>query len=208
MSSKTVIFPNNVSKERCLIELWKCTNALGFGAFHSHKAVSLEDARQHFRKSLYVDYFHGKPIKTYFTKYPILDPYLYDRDTPNGTGTMLKVKNILDGKKEDIKLVGATEKLNENKKLNIMSTQMLSIEVFDTNSQNSGNYHKIQNFDRVMLTDEWVKKAKSSKIPYPSDWFMVTGLKEQTYNMDGSMGGGFSCINMNTGGVIKHNLGK
>ena len=46
---------------------------------------TIDDAKLELDDSDYVDYFFGKPIKTDFSNYPILEFRLYDRDAGNGT---------------------------------------------------------------------------------------------------------------------------
>jgi len=222
--STIVKFPSYVSKEKCLVELWKYTKAVGFGRLHGHQKVSLDDAKNALDNSLmYVDYFHGKPIKTYFSKYPNLDSRLYDRNEPDGPGSMQKIANMFAGKNEDIKPVGVTKQLSKEDGEKLFKSSTLNVRSFDTSdslfkfleeqtqqtqqSKTSGKYHKVEKFDRVMLTDEWIKKAKNLKIPYTTDWFMVLDVNHQTYSLMGSMGGKISNIDLNLSGVIKKNLG-
>ena len=78
-------------KNVALIKLWKGTKTIGMGFYHSDQEPTLKDAELYFTNSEYVDYFFGRPIKTDFTKFPILSSYGYDRDA--GKGTMLNVAN-------------------------------------------------------------------------------------------------------------------
>lgn len=101
----TVTFPSDLLKESVLIELWNHTRALGMGALHSHQQPTVEDAKEELEKNQYIDYFFGKPIKTDFANYPILESRLYDRDA--GSGTMQAVAD------STAKYVGKTEKLTK-----------------------------------------------------------------------------------------------
>lgn len=212
-SVKKVTFPPSVTREKALLELWNHTNALGMGFLHSHNQPTLEEAKAELTKNTYVDYFYGKPIKTEFSTYPVLESRLYDRDAPT---TMQKVADALrpDDKKTDIKSVGPTKKLTPKERTELFEKQndgfkIMSFESFDT--KGSGKDMSIKDFHRVRLTDKWTEKAKKDKIPYPEDWFMVMGVNVsgdlKTYGLMGSMGGGWGDIGWTQPGVIKENLG-
>lgn len=104
--SSTVKF-NNHTKEEALIALWNNTDALGLGLLHSHVTPTIDDATTTLNNDLYIEYYHGKPIKTDFTDFPNLKPYGYDRDA--GLGMMYKVANNLANNDKN-----ATAQLNDS----------------------------------------------------------------------------------------------
>lgn len=211
----SVTFLSTISKEQALVALWNSTKALGMGFLHSHQKATLEAAKAQLEGNQYVDYFLGKPIKTDFSKYPVLESYLYDRDA--GPGTMQKVA---DGMGPSI---GATKKLTETEAQKLKKDCFSSIQIVPgtlgegittrtLGEEGSAKQMKVSQFDKVYLTPEWVEKAKCAGIPYPEEWFMVASIETDQndnptkYKLIGSMGGGWM-IDWDCPGVIKKNLG-
>ena len=69
---------------------------------------TIDDATTTLNNNLYIDYYHGKPIKINFTDFPNLKPDGYDRDA--GPGMMYKVANNLANNDKN-----ATAQLNNSK---------------------------------------------------------------------------------------------
>ena len=74
--------------------------------------------------------------------------------------------------------------------------------------------HKIDRWDKVILTNAWQKKAKQAKIPYEMEWFIVSRLHTDAsgnvvaFDLSGSNGGRFpQSIALNTPGVISSKIG-
>ena len=80
MSENTEVQFINTTAAEVLLKLWESTTPLGLGYMYSSRNVTLEDAKKQLEESTYVDYFYGKPIKTDFSTFPILDSMGYDRD--------------------------------------------------------------------------------------------------------------------------------
>lgn len=121
-SPGTVLFPESMSREEALIELWSCTKALGLGAIHSHKTPSLDDAKKKLEHATHVDYFFGKPIKTDFKSYPSLSSVSYDCDA--GEGTMERVA------RGTAVAHGATKKLSPSEVAELVESSSKQISVF------------------------------------------------------------------------------
>ncbi len=90
------------TRNEVLKQLWENTNFQGF-----NKNIGLildcqihdSELDDQFNKNLYVDYFKGKPIKTNFSTFPILNSHLYDRDA--GENMMNQVKEYLINQNSD-----------------------------------------------------------------------------------------------------------
>ena len=119
----TVTFPEHIDKYDALVRLWNAAKAFGLGLTQSHQQPTIDDAKLELDKSDYIDYFFGKPIKTDFSKYPILKFRLYDRDA--GNGTMMKVAT------ESSKFIGTTKKLSQTEAFNLVEEVTSGIQVMD-----------------------------------------------------------------------------
>ena len=114
-----------MNKYEALIHLWNATNPLGLGFIHSSNQPTLKDAKEELAYGNYVDYFFGKPIKTNFENYPILDSKIYDRDA--GKGVMERVaKNCYENKgpssrekSEELKHLLENDNLPDEYKINL-----------------------------------------------------------------------------------------
>lgn len=100
-----VVF-ENCRPEEALLALWKEADVLGFGWLQQDgNPPTLEECREAVNRG-YVDYLKGKPIKTKFRSFPVLEPIGYDYD--NGAGKMQRVADMLRANGEG-KTEGKTE---------------------------------------------------------------------------------------------------
>ena len=77
----------------------------------------------------------------------------------------------------------------------------------------SANDKEVKLWDQVMLTKEYQAKAKQDNIPYEMEWFVVSRINTNadgtpsTYNLSGSMGGGWVNIDWNQPNIIDYIVG-
>ncbi len=125
----------NCDKYQALKNLWKGTKTIGMGFIHSYEEPTDEDAIKAFQYNdeygniieiNYIDYFKGRPIKTNFENFPVLNPSGYDRDA--GIGTMRKVSENTALKFSPTKKLSSDEieKLVEKNPIEISSVSNLA----------------------------------------------------------------------------------
>lgn len=73
----------------------------------------------------------------------------------------------------------------------------------------SANDVEVKLWNQVILTKEMQKKARDAKIPYETEWFIVSRINMEngapvSYNLTGSMGGGWAGLDWNLPGVIDY----
>ena len=122
----TVIFPTKMTKAQCLLNLWNATNPLGLGRLSSHNTPTLADAQHALDECERIDYWIGKPIKTNFESYPVLNRRGYDRDAGAG-----KMQNVADGVAD---YIGPSKKLNKHDKVNVKNEADNSIKIVSMSS--------------------------------------------------------------------------
>ena len=72
----------------------------------------------------------------------------------------------------------------------------------------SANDMNVKQWDQVILTQEWQKKARDAQIPYETEWFVITHIEMDEdgnpiwFRMTGSMCGGWDKISWNTPNII------
>jgi len=83
------------------------------------------------------------------------------------------------------------------------------ITILNLPPKKSANEFELKEFNRFYLTPKWQQKATDMNIPYPDEWFMITQIKKdasgnpESYNINGSMGGGIGNISWNEPDVIE-----
>lgn len=79
-----------LEREEVLCALYNHSKPLGLGALHFVAGdMSVNEAKELLEQVDYVDYLHGRVIKTKFARFSeTIDPYLYDRN--NGEGAALR----------------------------------------------------------------------------------------------------------------------
>lgn len=122
----SVTFSTEITEAECLLALWDATNSQGLGRLHSHVTPTLEQAQKALKSSFYVDYFHGKPIKTDFNSFPTLRSWGYDRDA--GSGMMKEVADAF------AKSIGPSKRLNKRERKRVFNQAKGSIKVVIPNS--------------------------------------------------------------------------
>lgn len=77
----------------------------------------------------------------------------------------------------------------------------------------SANDIEVKLWDQVNLTHEWQQKAIAAKIPYEMEWFVISNIQKDSdnnpisYNLTGSMGGGWKSVDWNQPNVIASIVG-
>lgn len=112
MQPGQVVF-ENCTPEEALLALWKEAGVLGFGWLQQDgNPPTLEECREAANRG-YVDYLKGKPIKTKFRSFPVLETIGYDYD--NGAGKMQRVADMLRAKKTSASKASASGGAGEGK---------------------------------------------------------------------------------------------
>ena len=122
----SVKFSTTITEAECLLALWDATNSQGLGRLHGHITPTLKQAQEALKSRSYVDYFHGKPIKTNFNSYPTLRSWGYDRDAGRG-----KMQEVADGV---AKSIGPSDKLNKSERKKLLDRAEGSLNVAIPNS--------------------------------------------------------------------------
>jgi hypothetical protein len=87
------------------------------------------------------------------------------------------------------------------------------ITILELPPKGSANDKEVKLWDQVMLTKEYQAKAKRDNIPYEMEWFVISKINTNadgtpsTYNLSGSMGGGWVNINWNQPNMIDSIVG-
>ena len=93
---------------------------------------------------------------------------------------------------------------------NIQSKEGSQITLLNLPSKGSANDMEVKEWDQVILTSEWQKRAKDANIPYEMEYFIITQIKRDSennpisYRLIGSMGGGWDNIDWNQPNVISN----
>ena len=82
------------------------------------------------------------------------------------------------------------------------------ITILNLPPKGSANDMNVKQWDQVILTQEWQKKARDAGIPYETEWFVITHIEMDKdgnpiwFRMTGSMRGGWDKISWNTPNII------
>lgn len=91
-----------------------------------------------------------------------------------------------------------------------IETHESNITILKLPPKGSANDKEVAIWNQVMLTKEWQQKAKDANIPYETEWFMISKInynvekKPISYNLSGSMGGGWQNMDWNLPNVIDY----
>lgn len=94
---------------------------------------------------------------------------------------------------------------NLNEELNSKENNVV---ILNLPSKGSANEFDVKLWDQVRLSSTWRLKAKNAGIPYEMECFTVSRITRDSldqpisYNLSGSMGGGWLDIDWNQGGII------
>ena len=122
----------------------------------------------------------------------------------NNLKSVLPEANVIDGiniNKEEI-LDKISKSVQDNK-----------ITILNLPAKKSANDIGVKLWDQVILTKKWQALAKKAKIPYETEWFVVSCINKDidgktiSYNLTGSMSGCFSNVDFNEGDVIERVIG-
>lgn len=198
------------SKEEVIEALWNGTKHLGFGNLHNTQTKLSEDEIKCAISINSIDYLKGKPLKINLKHFPFIQNATYDRDS------IMSMKDIAYNLKNNRKLTFTKEPLK--KKGDLIKEFQLDKDIIDISKTTSISVKKhslrwwekeknieIKKWTKVYLTDKYVTEAKNNGIPYPSEFFIIVGIENNsnTYDLMGSMGGRISNISCDEGNVIK-----
>ena len=116
----------------------------------------------------------------------------------------------LTGKFPDAKVVDGVNQSSEEIQASLLEniTSGQPVTLLTLPPKGSANDLNIKEWDQVILTPEWQERAKQAKIPYETEFFVVGKMVKnsegniESYNLNGSMGGGWSGIDWNQPNVI------
>ena len=211
------------TKEQVIKALFNSTEHMGLGRFaNDQKELTQKDILEELRTNINydgkiqqsIDYLKGKPLKINLTKFPFINSGRYDRDSPVKMKDVLKKMGIngkIDFVKEkiipkDIIIKEAKGQLkvkigDEAVKV-IYQAPKGSLKWFEEETE-----EKIGRWTKVYLTKNMQRIAKKKSIPYETQYFMIShietdGNNKKTYNLMGSMGGGFGGLKWDQGDII------
>lgn len=134
--------------------------------------MTVSEAESLLSREEYFYYVKGKPLKTSFEKFPLLDPWGFDRDQ-GGPGTLQALVKRL-------KTAGTDEPVMPANKPVVHNGRPLS------------DFKGLKKFDQVYFVNSFAEELDRRGIPYPYDWHMFMEItSDDKYLFVGSMGGRF-----------------
>lgn len=91
-----------------------------------------------------------------------------------------------------------------------VSVENNSVTILTLPPKGSANDLEVKLWNQVVLTKDMQQKARDANIPYHTEWFMISRINTNddgvpvSYNLSGSMGGGWIDLDWNQPGVIEY----
>ena len=174
-----------------LAEMYNNASPLGMGYLHAEgNDMTVEEAENLLSKTYYFDYVKGRPLKTSFDRFPLLDSVGYDRDQ-GGPGTLQKLVNKLqESASPDTQ--GASQNVEDDTQKSIAHT-----------GAPLTAFPELKMHDKVWFVESFVTELKTMGIQYPGEWHLFMGaMTKDSSIFTGSMGG--YCVVKNNAPVIKN----
>ena len=164
---------DGLGASQVLAEMYNNASPLGMGYLHAERNdMTVEEAAKLLSKTDDFDYVKGKPLKTSFDRFPLLNSFGYDRDQ-GGPGTLQKLVNALK----------ASASPDTPDELQAVKDDTLKSVVHTGAPLTS--FSELEPHDKVWFVESGVTELKTTGIQYPGEWLFLTELK----NTVGSMGG-------------------
>lgn len=204
-----------------LATMYNNAKPMGYGFFHADSdPMTVSEAASLLSGEKYFDYVKGRPLKTSFAKFPLLDPWGFDRDQ-GGPGTLQTLVNRLKTAGADEPVVpadepvvregwpsaayfekflrvepwaigGALQTMDDLETAGINEPVVLDDKSVVHNGRPLSDFKGLAKFDQVYFVDSFAEELDKKGIPYPYDWHMFVEItSDGKYRFVGSMGGGF-----------------
>jgi len=199
-ASSHIISCKPLSSGAVLAMLYNNSKPLGMGVHaYDPTPMTAEVAEEILAKNPNPDYCKGRPIKTNFAFYPILDSRSFDRNN-GGTGTMKKLVSHLQKTGDVSHLPSSTtpseKEEEEEEEESLYAVANPSFSSPDYGAKVSTSFPKtvqecgLAKFDHVWFTAEFCEDNLSD-IPYSDEWFVYKGTDHGIASFAGSVCGGF-----------------
>jgi len=185
---------SGLSPECVFAEMYNKISPIGMGLLQYDDIIMTEDVAKEILKECNPfghDYVKGRPMKTNFTNFPILNSKTYEKNNSVKLEDIIKdLKNNITTKNPPREMPSNDEKENMFKKCN---DQIKITSMPNGNSVNSLKNDKkpLEMFSQVNFIKSFCEELDKQNMPYPNDWCMFVGIKDDLATFVGSMGGRF-----------------
>jgi hypothetical protein len=148
--------------------------------------MTSQEAKESLKSNHYFDYIKGRPIKTDFKKFPLLNSNGYDRD--NGNGSFQKCVNNIKNKTFTNAIPREMPTQKEIDETLIKLNNQIDVLPFFSGGKTIESVH-LQKYDKVWFTKQFLEDLSSKGISNSSDWFIYAYTDNICAIFIGSKGG-------------------